>query len=73
MECGRSRLVSVRVRSHAVDEQQDVAVSPQGAWFGGIDDSYPQGTYTITAASGDAVAAVTFVKHGGRVFRAPRD
>jgi hypothetical protein len=62
--------ISVRIRSHAIDEQQEVAVSPQGAWFGGIDDRYPQGTYTITAASGDAVAAVTVVKRGGRAFRA---
>ena len=65
--------VTVRIHSHAVDETQQIAVSPQGGWFGGIDDSYPQGAYTITAASGDAVAAVTFVKHGGRAFRAPRD
>jgi hypothetical protein len=53
---------------------QDVAVSPEGALFGGIDAAYPQGTYTITAAIGeDTVAAVTVTKHGGRFNRALRD
>ncbi|HYK97699.1 MAG TPA: hypothetical protein VEU77_04845 [Candidatus Acidoferrales bacterium] len=66
--------ISVHIRSHAVDETQDTAVSPQGALFGGIDDTYPQGTYTITAAiGGDTVAAVTVTKHGGRFNRALRD
>lgn len=62
--------ITVRIRSHAVDETRDVAVSPQGAWFGEIDATDAQGLYTITAASGDAVAAVTVVKHGGRAVRA---
>jgi len=65
--------ITLRLRSHAVDETQEVAVSPQGALFGSIDDSYPQGTYTITAASGTSAAAVTVTKRGGRAFRAPRD
>ncbi len=62
--------ITVRIRSHLVDETKDVAVSPQGAWFGDIDATYPQGAYTVTAASGDAVAAVTVIKHGGRAVRA---
>jgi hypothetical protein len=65
--------VTLHLRSHAIDETQEVAVSPQGAYFGSIDDSYPQGTYTITAASGTSAAAVTVTKRGGRAFRAPRD
>ena len=65
--------VTVRIHSHAIDETQVIDASPQGAWFGGIDASYPQGVYTITAASGNAVAAVTVTKRGGRVLRASRD
>lgn len=66
--------ITLRVRSHAIDETQDAAVSPQGALFGSIDDTYPQGTYTITAAiGGDTVAAVTVTKRGGRAVRAVKD
>jgi hypothetical protein len=63
--------VTLRLRSHAIDETQELAVSPQGAYFGSIDDSYPQGTYTITAASDDISTAVTVVKRGGRVVQKP--
>ena len=66
--------ITLRIHSHAVDESREVAVSPEGALFDAIDASYPQGTYTITAAIGDdTVAAVTVTKHGGRFMRAPRD
>ena len=66
--------ITLHLRSHSVDETQDVAVSPEGALFGSIDDTYPRGTYTITAAiGGDTVAAVTVTKRGGRAVRAPRD
>jgi len=65
--------ITLRLRSHAIDETQQVAVSPQGALFGSIDDSYPPGTYTITAASGTSAAAVTVTKRGGRAYRAPVD
>lgn len=66
--------VTLRIRSHSVDETQDVTVSPQGALFASVDASYPQGPYRITAAIGeDTVAAVTVTKHGGRFRRAPRD
>ena len=65
--------ITLRLRSHAVDQTQEVAVSPQGALFGSIDDSYPPGTYTITAASGTSAAAVTVTKRGGRAYRAPVD
>ena len=62
--------VTLRIRSHAVDETHEVAVSPQGALFGSIDNTYPQGEYTITAAIGaDTVAAVTAVKRGGRLMQ----
>ena len=62
--------VTLRIRSHAVNETQDTSVSPQGALFGSIDDSYPQGVYPITAAIGEnTVAAVTVTKHGGRFVR----
>jgi len=62
--------VTLRIRSHAVDQTQEVAVSPQGALFGSIDNTYPQGEYTITAAIGaDTVAAVTAVKRGGRLMQ----
>jgi hypothetical protein len=65
--------VTLRLRSHHADETQEISVSPQGAYFATIDDSYPPGTYTITAASGNAVAAVTLTKRGGRVVREVRD
>lgn len=61
--------VTVRVHSRLFDETTQQTVSPQGALFGAIDASYPPGTYTITAASGNAVAAVTVIKRGGRAVR----
>ena len=61
--------VTLRLRTKQLDESQEITVSPQGAYFGTIDDSYPQGSYTITAASGNAVAAVTLTKRGGRSVR----
>ena len=65
--------VTLRLRSRLEDESQEISVSPQGAHFGTIDDTYPPGTYTITAASGGADAAVTVIKRGGRVVRELRD
>jgi hypothetical protein len=65
--------VSVRIRSRLFDQTREVTVSPQGASFDTIDDGYPPGTYTVTAASGGAVAAVTITKRGGRVVRETRD
>jgi hypothetical protein len=63
--------VTLSVRSRHRSEAQEIAVSPQGAHFASIDASYPPGEYTITAASGGALAAVTVVKRGGRPLRAP--
>ena len=65
--------VTLRLRSRLEDESQEISVSPQGAHFGTIDDTYPPGTYTITAAGGGAAAAVTVTKRGGRVVRELRD
>ncbi|MDQ2952528.1 MAG: hypothetical protein M3R54_09725, partial [Chloroflexota bacterium] len=65
--------VTVRVRSRLYDETMQQSVSPQGALFGAIDASYPPGAYTITAASGNSVAAVTVVKRGGRAVRPLND
>ena len=65
--------VTVRVRSRLYDETTQHTVSPQGALFGTIDASYPPGTYTITAASGDSVAAVSVIKRGGRAVRPIKD
>ena len=65
--------VTVRVRSRLFDQTTQQSVSPQGALFGAIDASYPPGTYTITAASGSAVAAVTVIKRGGRAVRPLKD
>jgi len=61
--------ITLRLRTRHADETQEISVSPQGAYFATIDDSYPPGTYTITAASGNAVAAVTLTKRGGRSVR----
>lgn len=65
--------VTLRIRAKHIDETQEIRVSPQGAYFATIDDTYPPGSYTITAASGGAVAAVTLTKRGGRVVREVRD
>ena len=62
--------VSLSIRARYADERSEIGVSPQGAYFGSLDASYPPGTYTITAASGTSVAAVTVVKRGGRAVRA---
>ena len=61
--------VTLRIRAKHIDETQEISVSPQGAYFATIDDTYPPGAYTITAASGSAVAAVTLTKRGGRSVR----
>jgi hypothetical protein len=59
--------VTLRLHSHRIDEMQTVDVSPQGALFGSIDATYPQGIYTITATVGDASVSATVVKRGGRL------
>jgi hypothetical protein len=61
--------VTFTVRGRHVDETSEITVSPQGAWFWSLDDTYPPGRYTITAASGSSVAAVTVAKRGGRVMQ----
>ena len=61
--------VTLRVKARYFDDTSEIGVSPQGAYFGSIDASYPPGTYTITAASGTSVAAVTVIKRGGRPVR----
>ena len=61
--------VTLRLRARHVDQTSEITVSPQGAWFWSLDDAYPPGRYTITAASGSSVAAVTVAKRGGRVMQ----
>lgn len=66
--------VTLTLRARHATQTSEISVSPQGAHFGSIDASYPPGTYTISAASGSSVAAVTVVKRGGRAVRpAPGD
>lgn len=62
--------VTLSIKARYAHETSEIGVSPQGAYFGSIDASYPPGTYTITAASGSSVAAVTVIKRGGRAVRA---
>jgi len=62
--------VTLNIKARYANETSEIGVSPQGAYFGSIDASYPPGTYTITAASGSSVAAVTVIKRGGRAVRA---
>ena len=62
--------VRLTIKARYANETSEIGVSPQGAYFGSIDASYPPGTYTITAASGSSVAAVTVIKRGGRAVRA---
>jgi hypothetical protein len=56
--------VTLRLRARHLDESQELKVSPQGAYFGSIDDTYPPGAYTIATAG--LGAAVTVTKRGGR-------
>jgi hypothetical protein len=58
--------VTLRIRARHLDETQDVAVSPQGALFGSIDDTYPPGAYTMTASSGSTEVTTSVTKRGGR-------
>ena len=62
--------VTLSIKARYASVSSEIGVSPQGAYFGSIDASYPPGTYTITAASGSSVAAVTVIKRGGRAVRA---
>ena len=56
--------VTLRLSARHLEESQDLKVSPQGAYFGSIDDSYPPGAYTIATIGFGA--AVTVTKRGGR-------
>lgn len=65
--------VTLRVRARHVDQTQDVALSPQGAYFASLEDSYPPGTYTISATLGGTTVAVTVAKRGGRTLQVRPD
>jgi len=58
--------VTLRVYGRHVDDTEDVAMSPQGAYFASLDDSSPPGTYTISATLGTTTVAVSVTKRGGR-------
>jgi hypothetical protein len=58
--------ITLRVRARHLDETQEVAVSPQGALFGSLDDTYPPGAYTLTATSASTVVTASVMKRGGR-------
>ena len=58
--------VALRIRARHVDETLPVAVSPQGAYFGSLDDSYPPGAYAITATFGATIISASVTKRGGR-------
>jgi hypothetical protein len=61
--------VALRLRARHTDEISEVAVSPQGAYFGSIDDTYPPGAYVITATVNGITALATVTKRGGRTFQ----
>lgn len=58
--------VALRIRARHADETQELALSPQGAHFGSLDDTYPPGTYTITATVGATIVTANVTKRGGR-------
>ena len=58
--------VTLRIHARHVDETQDVAVSPQGAYFASLDDGVPPGLYTISATLGGTTVSVSVTKRGGR-------
>ena len=61
--------VVLHIRSHAIDETRELSVSPQGAWAGDVDATYPSGTYVLVAQASGVVATASFVRHGGRLLR----
>ncbi len=63
----------LRIRARHADETQDIAVSPQGAYFGGLDDGYPPGAYTLTATAAGVTVTATVTKRGGRTALATSD
>lgn len=59
--------VTVRIHGRRVDEPREVQVSPQGAHFDALDDTYPPGRYEIAVrVGGEVVASASVVKRGGR-------
>jgi len=65
--------IALRLRARHSDETQDVAVSPQGAYFGSIDDSYAPGAYVITATANGTTVLTTVTKRGGRTLQTRGD
>ncbi len=61
--------LTLRVSARRFEETEDIAVSPQGAYFSEVPGRYPPGSYTLVALSGTTViASVTFDKRGGRPY-----
>lgn len=59
--------VTLRLVGRRLEETEEIAVSPQGAYFSEITDRYPPGTYVIVVISADTVvASAKFDKRGGR-------
>ncbi|HLQ05488.1 MAG TPA: hypothetical protein VK197_07535 [Verrucomicrobiae bacterium] len=65
--------IALRLRARHSDETQDVAVSPQGAYFGSIDDGYAPGAYVITATANGITVLTTVTKRGGRTLQTRGD
>ncbi|HYR94733.1 MAG TPA: hypothetical protein VEP48_11065 [Methylomirabilota bacterium] len=65
--------LALRLRARHSDETQDIAVSPQGAYFGSIDDGYAPGAYVITATANGITVLTTVTKRGGRTLQTRGD
>jgi hypothetical protein len=65
--------VALRLRARHADETQDIAVSPQGAYFGSVDEGYPPGAYVITATANGITVLTTVTKRGGRILQTRGD
>jgi hypothetical protein len=65
--------VALRLRSRHADETQDIAVSPQGAYFGSVDEGYPPGAYVISATANGITVLTTVTKRGGRILQTRGD
>ena len=58
--------IDISIAGRYVFASQTVRASPQGSWFGWLDDSLPAGPYRITAASTATCVTITAAKRGGR-------
>jgi hypothetical protein len=58
--------VSLAIEGAFYDSTRSLAVSPEGSWFGWLDDWTPPGRYRVTAIAPGVCLSVVVAKAGGR-------